>query len=586
MLFIYPTPQYPRRPLEYVYKTMYLVTNIIHVVALVILISDFYTRLKDSMPTYFTKRELFISPTITMIMSNCTYTGELSLGSVKGEVEVGLGGIKIGLMNMAMYVQGLFITQFLLIFNHVICAFNYSTGNRHLRFFGVHVPYYHILVVFTYVYSIAIAVLTWVYESNRVFYHKALVYCADQLRQSNATLLDEAEYADYSIFTTAVYWPFAAVCFGMLVYLSAAVVLFVHSHDAATKLLSHADAPWEGTGFMCMTKKPYLKLHTAQRNAIIEDARAAIKEGEKVRIVRSYQLMTEEDFQTLVQAMKDQVARAIKEKQFEKLRENFGDRESQIDDMGFLWRQQMMPPQDPQTPGTVTGDQFYDVNFGDYFTDNEYNDNINANALGLNDGGPDVELDQLGEAPLDSPANLVEYNNDPLFPPDEDYGDMGVGAADPQGEGLAGAIGTAGGAEYYDENGNPYDENNDYDVGMGGAGDWGDEEAEGGGRVRHHHHKHRRRHSGHRTGEEDEGWGDDDEGQYYNDYDEPDPRSPGYDEYSPQEGGSTYGDYPAGSGAPRPLGRNKKRKTGGRQAEVEDDLADADALSDEGAGFY
>lgn len=549
MLFIYPTPQYPRRPLEYVFKTMYLATNVMHVVALVVLIVDFYTRLKDSMPSYFTKRALVVSPTITMVMSNCTYRGELQLGSVKGQVEVNLGGLIIGLLNMAMYVQGLFVLQFLLIFNHTICAFNYSSGNRHLRIFGVHVPFYHILVVFSYVYSIAITVLTWVYDGNRRFYHKALVHCADQLRQTNPTALDEAEYADYSIFTTAVYWPFAAVCFGMTVYLSAAFVLFVNSYDKATMLLSMADAPWESKGFMSMTKKPYLKLHTAQRNAIVEDARAAIKEGEKVRIVRSYQLMTEEDFQTLVQAMKEQVARAIKEKQFEKLRENIGDRESQIDDMGFLWRQQMMASQqqqqDPQTPGTGAADRFYDVNFGDYFTDNDYNDLDNNSGFGpMNDQTP-----MRG----DSPENLVEYTNDPLFPPNDGYGDLDAGGDVPEGD-------------EYGENRSSYNE--------GDGGGWRrDEDLEGdeGSGYARRHHQHRRGRSGRSRGAR----GDQDP-YYYNEYEEPDPRSPGWDDYSPQEGGGS-GARPSSVG-----GRYKKRKGGGgRQAEIEDDLVDADAISED-----
>lgn len=563
MLFIYPTPHYPRKPAEYAFKFIYLLTMVIHVIAMVVLITDFYTRLKDSMPYYFTRSALELSPAIEIVMANCTYYGELHLGNVRGVVGADIGAVTIGLMNMAMYVQGLFVLEFLTICTMGFASSNYSAGTRHLRAFGLAVPLYHILVIALYVYAVAVIVLTWVYDGNRRYFHAALVFCADQLRARAPEALLDAEYDDYSIFTTAVYWPFAATCVGLAVFIAAAIVLFHNSYDKATTLLAEADVPWEGAGVLSAPKKPLLKLHTAQRNAIIDDARAAIKQGEKVRIVRSYQLMTEDDFNALVQAMRDQVARAMKEKQFEKMRENFGDNESQIDDMGFLWRQHVgrnaqQPQQQSQDGREGSADQFYDVNFDDYFTDNDYG-NI-TNGMGGGGGGPGGEFDG-NNMPFTNdhggrPSDIIEYTSEPLFPPEDGYGEGGSVPA------LYYDDGTTGEGGYGDD----VDDNNGYN----------DYDDDGGQQQQQRRH---RRSSSHRNRNRDDY---DYDGSYYDR--EPDPRSPsggGDSRYSPQEGRRGYDDddddayYGNNNG-----GAGQSRRRGGpQQAEVEDDLVDADALS-------
>ncbi|KAG5489436.1 hypothetical protein GH5_00307 [Leishmania sp. Ghana 2012 LV757] len=421
MFFIYPTPQYPRRTLEFVFKSLYMLANVMHTASLVILISDFYTRLRNSMPSYYRSRDLVISDTILLVMENCTYSGSIRLGNVRGTVEVTAGSIGYGLMTTAQYVTGLFVLEFLLIVNNLFVAFNYTKGNRHLRIFGVHVPLYHITVMMTQVYSIALIVLVWAFDGNRQFFQRALQYCAEQMRQTNYEQLLKSEFDDYTIFSTAVYWPFAATCAAEVIYLSAIVVLCYFSNDEGIILLSEADAPWESRGFMCNTSKPLLRLHTAQRNAIVEDARNAIKEGQKVRIVRSYQLITEEAFEALVQAMREQVALALKEKQFEQLKKTFGDNVSQLENMGFAWRENPVANapdgmgggiDDELLSGIEAGqaDQFFNVPFEDYFTDNEAN--------GLDRGRFSGGGGAVGESE-------VVYGDEPLSIHEGGFGDDG-----------------------------------------------------------------------------------------------------------------------------------------------------------------
>lgn len=440
MFFIYPTPQYPRKALEYVFKSLYMIANLAHLTSLVVLISDFYTRLSNSMPFYYTKSELVISDSILLVMHNCVYSGSIKLGNVRGTVEVTAGNIGYGLMTTAQYVTGLFVLEFLLIVNNLFVALNYSKGNRHLRIFGVHFPVYHLSVAATQCLSCTIVVLMWAFDGNRQFFQRALQYCAAQLETTNKTLLLASEFDDNTIFSTAVYWPFAATCVAEIIYISAMVVLCYFSSDEATILLSEADAPWESRGLMCTTSKPLLKLHTAQRNAIIEDARNAIKEGQKVRIVRSYQLITEEDFTALVQAMREQVARALKEKQFEQLKRTFGDNESQLDNMGFAWRENLMaaPPAGEEGGGVEAAppaDQFFNVPFEDYFTDNEGNgdarDRFGDDGGVMGRGGPD-------EVYRDEPLSIQEggFGDDGV---NGFYGDGSNGLAfDPLYDGTAG----------------------------------------------------------------------------------------------------------------------------------------------------
>lgn len=74
--------------------------------------------------------------------------------------------------------------------------------------------------------------------------------------------------------------------------------------------------------------------------------------------------------------MRDQAAQLMKERQFEKLRENFGDRESQIDETQFMWRHNLTA----SPPSPTLADQFYDVDFDNYFDAQNNDNNGNSNA--------------------------------------------------------------------------------------------------------------------------------------------------------------------------------------------------------------
>ncbi|CCW66890.1 unnamed protein product [Phytomonas sp. Hart1] len=339
MFFVSPTPEYPRKTIEYVFKIIYQLTTCFHIISFVIIVTDFYTRLAESLPGYLSHSDLKAHPSISMVMEGCTYRGVLKAGLAEGIAEVSLDGVTIGLVIMAKHVTFICFLELLQIINCVVSSSNYTSYRRHLRVFGAHVPFYHILVVFTFIYSFSIIIFVYLCDRERTFYRNAISYCANEVRKKDPTRLLIAEYDEYNIMTTVIYWPFAACCVNLLVSFTAVYILFRSSLDKATLLHSQADAPWESHTPFCTTQKSVLRLHTAQRNAILNDARTVMREGLKVRIVRTYQLMSDSDFEALVQAMRDQVARGLKEKQFENLQEHFGDNESQIENTGLLWRQ-------------------------------------------------------------------------------------------------------------------------------------------------------------------------------------------------------------------------------------------------------
>ncbi|CCW60142.1 unnamed protein product [Phytomonas sp. EM1] len=383
MFFLYSTPEYPRKPIEYIFKVIYQLTTCFHIISLVILSVDFHTRLAESLPDYFSRSTISAHPSISMVMQNCTYRGMLRVGFAQGVTEVALDGVTVGLVDAAKNVSIICFLELLHVINNLISSVNYAICRRHLRVFGVHVPFYHILVVLSFIYSIAIIALVCLCDREMVFYRDAINFCADKAHEKNATELLVAEYDKYNILTTPIFWPLVACCFSLLVSFVALAILIDSSSDKATLLHSQANAPWESRTPFCTTKKSVLRLHTAQRKAILKDARTAMQDGLKVRIVRSYQLMSEDDFKALVQAMRDQVARAMKQKQFENLKEHFGDHESQIESTGLLWRQNpnWSPPLSPSN--TEQANYFDDV---EYLADNSNADHFS----GLPSKGPDA----------------------------------------------------------------------------------------------------------------------------------------------------------------------------------------------------
>lgn len=338
MLYVYPTPQYPRTTLEASVKSLYGLTNAVTGIAMIVLITEFAVFLGNCMPEFFTNSDLVLSPGLQYVLDGCTYTGEIRLMGVGATVTVTAEGISLGLMQCAQYILALCCLLFVTIMGNGISLSLYRAGDRHIRVWGVHVPVYHGMVSFMYIINFTTIGTTFSYNTQRLFFEEAVHYCTERAKKNDYEGFLNSEFSGYTILSTAVWWAISAACANLCIFIVAFIIRCYMSYNKADILLSEADVPWEKRGFSCSTSKPLLRLHTTQRNAIVEEANAAMKEGMEVRIVRSYQLVTEEDYQELVTAMREQVEETIKDEQFEILRQNFGEDVNTWDQSGFMWR--------------------------------------------------------------------------------------------------------------------------------------------------------------------------------------------------------------------------------------------------------
>ncbi|RNF22908.1 uncharacterized protein Tco025E_02973 [Trypanosoma conorhini] len=343
MFFVLPSPVYPRRRQERVLKGLYQLCNTVDVVCFVVLMTEFYVRLESSLPGYFTHGNVTVGLGLWTATENCNYSAEIRMGRVFSTLSVDGGSLPVPLMVMAQYAIAILVMLFLAILNNAVSLINYSAGGRHLRICGVHVPFYHILCVFSFLYCFVLIVLVFVTQPVRGFYKEAVLACAAQLESSNPALLLASEYDDYNIFSTPVEWALAAALINLCIYCVGAAVLTWNSHSREIVLFSEAPVPWEGRGVRCKTNKPALRLHTTARDTILGEAHAALSRGEGVRIVCSYALMTEAEYETQVEEMRQRFSAEMKEEQFEQLRSHFG-RASDLEENGFLWRRQAAPP--------------------------------------------------------------------------------------------------------------------------------------------------------------------------------------------------------------------------------------------------
>lgn len=319
-------------------KSVYALANACTAAAMVVLITEYADFLGNSLPNYYTSSDVTLADNLKYVLTGCTYTGEIHLMNARYNLSVGEENIVLGLMQCAQYITALFSLLFVTIIINGISLSLYRAGDRHIRVFGIHVPIYHGMVVMSYFINFVTIGTTFSFDSQRIFFRDAVDYCSSVARSADLNAFLSSEFTGYTILKTAVYWPLAAACANLLIFLTAFAVRSFHSYHKADILLSEADAPWEKRGFSCSTSKPLLRLHTTQRNAIVEEANAAMKEGMKVRIVRSYQLLTDEDYEDLVLAMQQQVDETIRDEQFELLRQNFGEDETAWSQSGFMWR--------------------------------------------------------------------------------------------------------------------------------------------------------------------------------------------------------------------------------------------------------
>lgn len=338
MLYVHPTPQYPRSKLEARMKTLYSLINGVTFCCMTVLIVEYAIFLPNSLPEYYTNSQVVLSPSLSYVLLNCTYTGEIHLMNAKTKITTDKNGITLGLLECAQYITALFSLSFVTIIFNALSLGLYRDGNRHARFFGVHLSLYHCCVATCYFLNFAIIGTTFSFYAPCHFFEAAISHCAALAKENNADAFYDSEFTNYTIFSAAVLFPFAGACINLFVYFLSFVARCILSNHRAEILLSEADAPWERRGVICRTSKPLLSLHTAQRKVILEEARAAMKEGMTVRIARSYQLLTEEDYNEMVDAMRKQVEENLKEEQFQLLLHNFGEDQEAWDNRGFMWR--------------------------------------------------------------------------------------------------------------------------------------------------------------------------------------------------------------------------------------------------------
>ncbi|KAH9588670.1 hypothetical protein LSM04_006445 [Trypanosoma melophagium] len=365
MFFVLPSAVYPRQNVERLFKGLYRLGNVIHAMSFVVLMTEFYTRLESSLPGYFTSSEVYLSPQLAIVMDSCVYTGLLNIGGVRSNVEVSEGSLPAALLYMAQYILAILIVEFLAIINGVVGSSGYSAGRRHLRVMGVHIPIYHIIATTAVLYCIALIVLAWVTYPLQRFYGDAVLSCVTALGARNETLLLASEYDALHLFDTPIEWAFAAGLVNLALYIAGIFVLSWYSSDPATVLLSVSSVPWEKRGVMCTTDKAALRIHTTAREAILKEAREALARGEKVRIVRSYALMTEADYEAQVEEMRRLFAQRAKEEQYEQMWTYF-ERESDLDEGGLLWRRQIAQPPPPPPPQRHYQQGQYDLDEAPY----------------------------------------------------------------------------------------------------------------------------------------------------------------------------------------------------------------------------
>lgn len=341
MLFIYPTPKFPRTPLEATLKSFYTIALAATGVGAICLFADYISLLENSMPWFYSHKNTALAPSLAFVLKNCTYPAEISILHGKATLLIDEDMVRFGLLQCAQYIVALFSLGVVSLFANIIALGMYKSGQRHIRVFGVHISLYHALVGFCYFINFVIIGVTFSYYYPCDMYNKAVRYCAGKAVIDDPDGFYESEYAGFTIFSAVVLLPMITACVNVLVYLVAFVVRCYQSNHRVTVLLSEADVPWEERGVLCRTRNALLRLHTTQRNAIIKEANEALKDGIKIRLVRSYQLVTEEDYQQIVEDMRLQVEEYTKKEQFDILRRNLGEDEAAWDMAGLQWRDQL-----------------------------------------------------------------------------------------------------------------------------------------------------------------------------------------------------------------------------------------------------
>ncbi|EKG03885.1 hypothetical protein TCSYLVIO_005058 [Trypanosoma cruzi] len=356
MFFVFPSVIYPRRTEERIFKGLYHICNAAHFISLVVLLTEFYVRQTSVFPGYFGGGEVSLSPGLKAASENCNYSKDIRIGEIRTVIHVNSENLPLPLRVMAECIIAVLVVQFLAVLNNVLSLLNYSAGRRHLRICGVHVPFYHILSTFSIIYCVVLVAVVWITYPMRNFYREAILACAAEVFAKNSTKLAESEFDGYDTFSTPIEWAFSAAVINLFICFLGVGVLIWNSYKPEIRLFSEATVPWEGRGLSCRPNKAALRIHTKARDRILSEAREALEQGQKVRIMCSYALMTEAEYEAQVQEMQQLFATQLKEQQFEHLHTHF-DRESELEGNGLLWRRQTSPP----PPPPEDADEFFNM---------------------------------------------------------------------------------------------------------------------------------------------------------------------------------------------------------------------------------
>ncbi|RHW69770.1 hypothetical protein DPX39_100079000 [Trypanosoma brucei equiperdum] len=319
MFFVFPFPTSPRQRVERVMRVLYQLGAAIFVISYVVLLTEADVRLQAGMHGSFSAPGANLSDSLEMVMSNCEYEGIMSIYGVGVVVGVNAKSLPFAIISMLQHMRAVLVVQFLAALNGVAGGYCYSTNIRHMHLFGLHVPVHLILNVLAYVLTVTIIALVAVSGPVRSYYSASLEFCAAKLAEEDNEKLLESGFDGFHLFGTRLEWAMGAAIVNLIIYTIGLVTRVYKSHDPAIALFSMSDVPWERTGIRLSVDKAALSIHTAARERIISEARDAIGRGERVRIVRSYALMTEADYNEQVEEMRRLFATRAQEEQFKNM---------------------------------------------------------------------------------------------------------------------------------------------------------------------------------------------------------------------------------------------------------------------------
>ncbi|KAG8348063.1 hypothetical protein TRVL_01113 [Trypanosoma vivax] len=337
MFFVAPYAALPRQTVEMVFGGLYKLNILVHGISFIVLMTQYTLRLESSLNGYLSSRTPSLSESLRVVMHDCEYIGTLSIAGAQLTVGVNGNSLTAALVSMTQHVIAILTIQFLALANNLVWDRLYSSGIRNTYVFGTRMPISHIISTLSFVYCITLIVLVCMAKPLQDYYSRGVSTCAAQLSEQDPEAFSKSGFDDVHMFGVPLEIALTAAAVNLVIYVISAIARICKSRDKGAMLLTMADTPWELPGLRFAVDKAALTIHTAARESILAEARAAIERGEEVRIVRGYTLMTEEDYQEQLEQMREEFASRTRKEQLENMHAQF--ERSEIDDTGLLWDQ-------------------------------------------------------------------------------------------------------------------------------------------------------------------------------------------------------------------------------------------------------